>query len=315
MDDVRKAIYAVAKSVEKHIKRTSETKYQPLAFKSKDFKDLVANRDYQDVLNDDLPDDQYAAIQERDGKKYLVFDTDNIPRSVLLEHSATFEALHKRCKGFAIEHREGIAKVMNEDDGIVDRVFNRFEDRIPRRLLPVLEEALVLRALEQEQNLHQETVYQWRGEIADKYKENGNDPEEAQNLISLCSAGYLDENDVFDDMYTDMVANGSKTKSEYKSLFNRYVSQNPFVVFVSSYGRSADEVCGKVNDKLSKIHRWEGSPGFVEVCGKGRNSHKVVEDVREKIDFSGEVSSRHNPEIEQLIIRFKPPVSDYVRHN
>ncbi|MBO4249280.1 hypothetical protein IL252_15805 [Halomicrobium sp. IBSBa] len=311
MDDVRDALYALAVGTLDYINESDDTKYGPIAREEKEFIDLVKNGNYDDVLDADLQEEKYAEIKKQGDKRILIFDTDNIPEVVLQNHSETFQALHKRCNGFAIEHRRGIARVMNEDKGLVDEVFRLWEDRIPSHYLPVLEEALILRALELEENLHQQTVYQWRREISDNYANNGRDPNEAQNLISLCSTGYLDEGNVFDNMYTDMVENGTRSKDEFKDVFSKYVDQNPFAVFVRSRGRSTDKICGDLRDKLDVIHEWEESPGFVELCGKGENTHNTIIEVRNEIesDFDGKMRTRRNPGIDQIIVMFEPFVT------
>lgn len=310
MDPVREAVQAIATSTIDYLKRADDTKYGPIARDARDFVDLVHNAHYEDVLNADLEDGKYADVQDRNGSPYLIFDTDNIPEEVILSNSEVFKALHKRCNGFALEHRRGIAKVMKQDDNPIDEILNRLQGRIPSRFLPVLEEALVLRELEREQNLHQETVYQWRGEIASKYSDRGHDPDDAQNLISLCSTGYLDQGDVFDEMYDKYVANGGKSKSDYQHLMGTYVSKNPFAVFVRSNGRTIDEICSDTKDKLDIIHRWECSPGFVEICGKGSSTYGDVNEVKEKLErnFEGSIKTRHNPHLEQLLVRFEPTV-------
>lgn len=307
MDDLRSAVRAVAASLIVHIRRNDDTKYGPIATRATEFKQLVVESEYEDVRVGDLPSSQYAAIKQIDGIIYLVFDTDNIPKEVLIEHRDVFTDLHKDLDGFALENRGGMAKAIKSDDSI-DSVFDRYETRIPRELLPVLEEALVLRATERKQNLSLGTVYDWRGEIADKHRSRGNDPQDAQHLISLCSTGYFDENDVFDQMHTDLVKNGIKKEREYKNIIGMYIKQNPFAVFVRSSGMTAEDICTLVINKADKIERYPWSPGFIDICGKGKGTHHTIDQVKNKLEneYDAEVTEHRNQEIEQYILRISP---------
>lgn len=314
MEQLREALRALAISTKEAITSDDDSKYGPIAQREREFIELVKDHHYEDVVVKDLPDQQYARIEEVDGTLIFVFDTDNISQDVLARNSELFKALHKRLNGFSIIHRRGIAKILSEDDGVVESVFNLFHDRVPRRLLPVLEEALVLREMDKKQSLHKETVFQWRKEIAGSHSERGHDPEEAHNLISLVSIGYLDEGDVFDTMYSQLVEEGTMGKDGYKGLFSKYVNNKPFAEIVQNEGDSVDEILSNLKEKLDQIYRWEGSPGFVDLCGKGNRTHDTIREVRNEIrpGFGGKIKTRHNEDIDKLVIRFEPPVENHV---
>lgn len=305
MDDVRRAVLAVADSLLEHTKQKDSSKYGPIASQESDFRELVKKGEYEDVKIGDLPAGQYGSIREINGVNHLVFDTDNIPEEVLLENSELFLESHESRDGFAMEDRGGIAKATKAGDDLVDNIFNRYRDRMPRRLLPVLEDALVLRVTDQNQNLSRGTVYDWRGEIADNHKNRGHDPQEAHHLISLCSIGYFDENNVFDDMYSDLVENGVKTKEDYKKILGKYVNKNPFAVFVRASGMTKEEICALTVNKTNSIGKFPGSPGFVDICGKGEGTHDIIEEsYRElKEEYDAEMREMRNPELEQYLVR------------
>jgi hypothetical protein len=308
MDDVRQAVHAVAESLITHIRREDNTKYGPIATEETKFKELIKDGEYEDVRVGDLPANQYGAIKKVDGVDSLVFDTENIPNQILIEDSNKFLSLHKKSDGFAVENRGGIAKAMKTNEDLVETIFNRYEARLPQRLLPVLEEALILRTTEQTQSLSRGTVYDWRGEIASKHRERGNDPQEAQHLISLCSTGYFDKGNVFDEMYTELVENGIKAKEDYKEILGMYVRKNPFAVFVRSNGMTAEEVCALTIDKAMKIDRYPGSPSFIDICGKGNETHDIINQARNELnrEYEAEMTAYPDQELEQYILRVSP---------
>lgn len=305
MDEVRVAIRAVAESLITHLKRTDETKYGPIAVKEFQFKQLVEEGQYEDVHIGDLPAGQYGVVKNIDGIDCLVFDTDNIPQEVLIENSELFLELHEQSNGFALDHRGGIAKTFKMDQEQMDAIFDRNENRVPRRLLPVLEEALILRFTEQRRNLSRGRVYDWRGEIASAHGKRGNDPQEAQHLISLCSTGYFDSGGFFDELYDDLVVNGIKTQEEFKEIVDVYIRKNPFAVFVRSSGMTAEDVCALATNKANKIGDYPGSPDFIDICGKGTGTHSVIDQSRDILeeDYNADVHPYRNQELEQYIIR------------
>lgn len=311
VDEVRAMLQATARSAFEYIRRAVNTKYKAVAFNEREFWTLVNEGDYEVVVNDDLPDNKYAKIESRRGEDTLIFDHTNLPGPVLDDFTRRIKRIHKSQNGFELEHRFGIKDAVN--DPSVDQVYNRWKNRIPPKYLPVLEQALILRVTERQQDIDQNTVYEWRGEVADGYGDRGHDPADAQTLISMCSTGYFDENDVFDMMYTDMVENGSTSIDEFQSLFDKYVSESPFAVFVRSDGRSTEDICKELSEKLSIINEWDGTPGFVEVCGKGEDAHETVRQVQQRAGdgFEGDVQISINQDIDQLIIRFSPPLSTY----
>jgi hypothetical protein len=308
MDDIRHPILAVATSLVSHVKTSSDdTKYGPKAIKENEFIDLVAEESYEDVLVGDLPAGRYGAIKTQDGIETLVFDTENIPREVLIENADLFKNLHEAADGFAIEERRGIAKAIKEEGGIVDSVYDSYHDKIPSKFRTVLEEALILREADRRRNLTRGTVYDWRGEIADEYKEHGNDPQNAQNLISLCSVGYFDEDNVFDDMYEDLVKNGIKDKQEFVDIMSLYICDNPFAVFVRSTETNADETCVLALDKAKKIDKFPGYPKFIDICGKGSGTYSILEKAKTQLEteHGAEITVRDQTEIQQRVLRIK----------
>ena len=307
MDDVRQAVQAVSESLIAHLRQNDDTKYGPLVTDETEFKTLIEEGDYEDIRIGDLPSDQYGAVKEIDGIDFLVFDTDNIPIEVLLENSEIFSDLHGKNNGFPLEDRGSIAKVVKSNEA-VGTTFNRYRDRLPHRLLPIFEEALVLRETERKQNLSRGTIYDWRGEIATKHGDQGHDPQEAQHLISLCSTGYFDKDDVFDEMYTELVENGIKTIDDYKDTIGMYIKKNPFAVFVNSSETTIDEACTLAVSKAGKLGDFPGSPSFIDVCGKGKGTHDLLDKVRGELsaEYGANVERFRNREIEQYILRIDP---------
>ena len=322
MKEVVEALEKLAEAASAHLREASDTKYGAVARSARELKQLAREREYEDVLDADLPPGQYADISTLDENDVLLVDTDNIPvrelvdgarnpnsKSEYVDLLIAFKQLHKVTDGFPIKNRRGIAKVMKSEEEVIDEVIDLFRDRIPSQLLPVLEEALVLREMDRVKGLSQDEVRDLRYEIGNQYSEKGNDPQEAQHLVSLCSMGYLDDGDVFDQMYDSLVVEGDKTQEEYRDIFKRYVNKNPFAVFVRPQDKSVEDIVEEATDKSSQILRWPGSPEFVEICGKG-SARDLVSDVYEELEgvFDGEIEKYRNDDLEQYILTLYPEV-------
>jgi len=244
----------------------------------------------------------------------LVFDPENIPRDVLLEHAEKFETLHERHDGFAVNNLLGVATVMQRREEWIDGYLERLRNRISYKFHPVLEQALVLRAITEDRNIHHLTISSWRWEIGNKYKqETGCDPQEAQHLVSFCSVGYLDEDAVFDEIYDDLVVDGEYSDEDFRSLFESYVSESPFAVFVNPQKDSVTELKNAVTNRLDNIYEWGGSPGYVELCSRGKDAHDLAQAVESDIDPEYDTNITHKtPGAGQQIIRFNPDMQSYV---
>lgn len=305
METIHAAFRAVADSVLNSETKKDDSKYGPIARQEHEFQELLQQEDYENYLISSLPADRYATYKEIDGVSTLVVDTITIPQHILLEHQEIFQKAYEQMGGMAIEGRGGIASALNTN---VNEVYELNENRIPRQLLSVFEEALVLRGVEYRKNLSRGTIYDWRGEIANNYRKSGGDPQHAQNLISLCSTGYFDKGNIFDQMYGDLVRTGSKSIQDYRHIVADYIKENPFTVFVRSDGMSGREVYHAVRGKIGEIDQWPASPGYVEICGKGSDTHPKIDDARDLLskncDF--EMSTRWNKSVEQKILRVCP---------
>lgn len=228
-----------------------------------------------------------------------------------MEYSDQFQEAFEQMGGIAIGNRSGIAPALNNEGSSANEVYELNESRIPYSLLPVLEEALVIREVDRRKNLSRGTVYDWRGEIADNYSSSGRDPQVAHNLMSLCSTGYFDRDDVFDRMYIKLVQEGSTSIQEYRHIIARYIKENPFAVFVRADGMSGRDVYhtarGKIED-IGKSDRYPASPGFVEICGKGHGTHPIIDDARDLLsdEFDFTMSIRRNRAIDQKILTIIP---------
>jgi len=301
MEDIYSAFSAVADSLLSSRKEDDDSKYGPVARKEHEFNNLLEEQDFENYFISRLPAGRYATAKEIDGVKTLLIDTETIPKSVLMEHSGKFEQAFEQMGGIAIGNRSGIAPAVDS----VDEVYKLNEGRIPTQLLSVFEDSLVLRSVERRKNLSRGTVYDWRGEISSNYSSSGHDPQVAQNLISLCSTGYFDEKDVFDQMYIELVQDGSHSIQEYKNIVGDYIKENPFAVFVKAQGMSGRDVYHMAKGKTEDIDRYPASPGFVEICGKGQETHPIIDDARdllsENCDF--DMTTRRNRTIDQKILR------------
>jgi hypothetical protein len=305
MEKIHAAFRAVADSVIDSLKEEDKTKYGPIARKEREFQALIEQQDFENYLISRLPADRYATIKEIDGIRTLIVDTVTIPQHILIEHSDKFQEAYEQMGGMAIGNRSGIAPALSSESGDVNEVYELNEGRLPRQLLSTFEAALVLRAVDRRKSLSRGTVYDWRGEIAEDYGSSGRDLQVAQHLISLCSTGYFDHGDVFDRIYTELVEQESMPLQEYKRDVARYVKENPFAVFVRADGMSGRDVYHMTRGKVEEIDEYPASPQFVEICGKGQNTHPIIDDARdllsENCDFN--MITRRNRSIDQKILR------------
>jgi hypothetical protein len=307
MEDIHAAFNAVADSLLSSKKGEDDSKYGPVARQEHEFQDLIEQQEFENYFISRLPADRYATIKEIDGVRTLLVDIETIPEHVLLQHSDKFKEAYEQMGGAAVGNRSGIAPSLES----VDEVYELNEGRLPRQLLPVFEEALVLRSVERRRNISRGTVYDWRGEVASSYSSSGHDPLVAQNLISLCSTGYFDEEDIFDKMYTELCLDGSSSIQDFKSTLTRYIKENPFAVFVKADGMSGRDIFHLSRGKIQDIDKYPASPGFVEICGKGQETHPIIDDARDflsdKRDY--DMSTRRNRTIDQKILRIIPKSS------
>jgi len=307
MEDIHAAFSAIADSLLSSKEEEDDSKYGPVAQQEHEFQRLIDQQDFENYFISKLPAGRYATIKEIDSVRTLLVDTETIPQRILIQHSDKFEEAYEQMGGMAVGNRSGIAPSLNS----VDEVYELNEGRLPRPLLPVFEEALVLRGVERRRNLSRGTVYDWRGEIANSYSDSGHNPQVAQNLISLCSTGYFDQEDVFDQMYTELCLDGSSSIQDFKSTLARYIKENPFAVFVRAEGMSGRDVYHMARGKIEHIDEYPASPGFVEICGKGHETHPIIDDARDllsdKCDY--DMSTRRNQTINQKILRIIPESS------
>lgn len=301
MEDIHSAFSAVADALLEFKRKNNDSKYGPIARKEQELKQILEERDFENYFISRLPAGRYAKIKDIDGVRTLLVDTETIPQRVLVEHSDKFEEAFEQMGGMAIGGRSGIGPAIDS----VDEVYEMNENRLPRQVLPVFEEALVLRGVERRRKLSRGTVYEWRGEIASSYSTSGHDPQVAQNLISLCSTGYFDKEDVFDQMYTELVRDGSSSIQDYKNIVARYIKENPFAVFVKADGMSGRDVYHIANGKIQDIDQYTASPGFIEICGKGQETHPIIDDARDLLsdNYDFDMRTRRDRTIDQKILR------------
>lgn len=278
MEDWRQPLFAIAQALKDSL--TNDISEDVIVDEAESFIRLIQEGDYDRIDSGDLPANQYATIKTRDGIPTLVFDPENIPKEVLFEASGEFTEAHKITNGFALEDRGPIAEATKTEGsgGVIDKTYHFYKDIIPQRFLPVLRNALVLRVASRNQSISRGRVYDWRGEIAGSHQEHGHDPQEAHNLISLCSSGYLDEERFFYTLYQERVLQGQLTVDEYKRIFDEFVRELPFTVFVQTFAMSANDVFSMAENRAYQLDKYQEAPEYVEVCGRGERAYTIIDD-------------------------------------
>lgn len=281
MDDWREPLIEIGRALKDKFSTSGDTSQRDPS----EFLRLISEGEYYRIHAGDLPAGQYAEIKKMRGISTLVFDPENIPAEILLEARETFNQTYEDLDGFALEGRGSIAAAIRsgEADQLFERIYDYYEYKIPRRFLPVLEDAITLRVVEQNENISQGELYDWRGEIADNHKDRTHDPKEAQNLISLCSAGYFDEGEYFKDLYATMVVDGPWDDRQYEEVFEKYVKNKPFVVFTKSDDMDYEEVCTLAIDKSIKLNKYPAPPGYIDLCAKGSDAIATIERAFEEL--------------------------------
>ncbi|MDS0243412.1 MULTISPECIES: hypothetical protein [unclassified Haloferax] len=281
MDPWRDALIALGEALQ-------EIKYRHSKYEitTGSFLDLVTNGDYDQARAGDLPAGNEAKIQEIRGIKTLVFDPENIREEALIEAGGQFSSAFIESNGFSMDASNGIATAIKTEGsgGILDEIFEYYCDKIPGRFLPVLKEGLTLRIAEEENNYSRFEVQSRKYEIASAHKERGHDPNEAYSLVSLCSAGYLDQGRLFREIYDGYVERGSWTEIQYQELFEIYVSEKPFVVFVQADGDDYKDIYHKCLGKSRDVDKYEPAPEFIDIRGKGDDAETTIEKTLEYID-------------------------------
>ncbi|QSG06090.1 hypothetical protein [Halapricum desulfuricans] len=304
MEDIDAAFQAVADSLIDFVREEDSSKYGPVARKEEKFLHLIQEKSYENYYISRLPADRYATVKEIDGIRTLIVDTIEIPDEVLMENRNLLSEAFESQGGLAIGQRSGIAPEINNEKSNSNTVYELNESRIPSQLLPVLEEALILREVDRRKSLSRGTVFDWRGEIAASYADSGHNPEHAQNLISLCSAGYFDVDNVFDEIYTELVVNNGESLQDFKQIVAKYIKNNPFAVFVRA-DSTASDIYHATKGKIENIDEYPASPGFVDICGKGTSTHAIIDSARDRLesDSTLQMETHRDQSIEQKILR------------
>lgn len=248
--------------------------------KAEEFIDLLESEEYRRIRVGDLPAKKYGQIKDERGSSVLVIDTENIPQKILLSAASEFESIHELVNGFAIGDRAGIAEAAKTEGtgGLVDEIYSKYRQKLPRRFLPVLKDALVLRVADRNERITQGEIYDWRGEIAGDHIDRGHDPAEAQNLISLCSAGYFDSDRHFDKLYQTNVEHNDWDTTKYKEVANIHIQNNPFAIFVSTGGMSPIEIYDLARQKADRLDGFPAPPRHIDICGRGDETRAIIQD-------------------------------------
>lgn len=107
----------------------------------------------------------------------------------------------------------------------------------------------------------------------------------ARNLPSLCSAGYLDEGELFRQMYYEF----EPDYEAYQRFFDKLVRHRPFVIFVRS-NTIASEIHDLIDSKSNHLDRLSSefnniqTPTAIEVRGIGSSAHEKIMSGREMLE-------------------------------
>jgi len=281
MDPWRDALIALGEALQEL--KYCRSKYE---ITSGSFLELVEHGDYERARAGDLPAGNEAKIRNIRGTKTLVFDPENIRKQALIEAGDKFLNAFVESNGFSVDASNGIATAIKTEGsgGILDEIFEFYRDKIPGRFLPVLKEGLALRIAEEENNYSRFEVQSRKYEIASAHKNRSHDPNEAYSLVSLCSAGYLDRDRLFREIYEGYVERGSWTEIQYQELFEIYVTEKPFVVFVQADGDDYKDIYHKSLGKSREVDDYDPAPEFIDIRGKGDDAEAIIEKAVEYID-------------------------------
>lgn len=221
-----------------------------------------------------------ARLNREEGRDILYLDPEQLPDGALERFAPQFRQSYEEEDGFPLEEFGDVASVANLRGGSKDR-FDFFRDKIPEEYRTVLKEALVLNRLTERTEIQREAVREFRGDIADAYRDRaGGDPADAQTLCSLCGGGYFSEGALFERLYRDKVEEERWSEEDYQDFFYTAISECPFAVFVTP-----DAEPRPIYDEV--IHEWirkdnyKYHPGFVDIHAKGNWARPVLRDTME----------------------------------
>lgn len=158
----------------------------------------------------------------------------------------------------------------------------------------MLESALYLNQAVAERDVSRGEVRRRKKQIADKY---GN---EAYAVASLCSAGYFDEDRLFQNLYHELDASGADT--EYEEAFVTLATNKPFVVFVQTED-TPREVHDTVLMKSLRRKDYDVDISFIDVRGINPSNHRTIEEAVAMLenDYEGLSYERRSSDHEMVV--------------
>ncbi|WP_216086539.1 hypothetical protein [Halovivax ruber] len=175
----------------------------------------------------------------------------------------------------------GLYLSIRASKGDVNDVMDFFDPVLTSAQSSMLEEAYHLSKYFDNFNVDPNEEYERRGKLGDKYDTP------AQNVPSLCSAGYFEEHGLFRDIY-DQLSDSDTQDKDFQDLFNDLIRNRPFVIFVSGGADlSVGELRYLVLQKSNHLDTLPVDIEYIHVRGMGHGPEEKVSELKQVLDEGG----------------------------
>ena len=165
--------------------------------------------------------------------------------------------------------------------GDVDEVMAFFDPILSPSQSSMLEEAYHLSKYFDNFNVDNGEEYERRGKLGDKYGSA------AQNVPSLCSAGYFEKHGLFRDLYGQL-SDSSTRNEDFQDLFDDLVRHRPFVIFVRGGSKlGTDELRRRISQNAAHLDKLPVDIDYLHVRGMGGEPKEKISDLKGRLDEEG----------------------------
>lgn len=179
-------------------------------------------------------------------------------------------------------------------------ILDFFDGLIYDRYHQILEKALYLRGVIEQNELTKQQIDKRKNDVADRL---GGD---AHYIANLCTAGYFDEDRTFREIYQQMYMGEGYQEHEFKDAFVIIVTEQLLCVFVER-DQSVYEVKQDVRGTLAKYQREDPPNNYVDIRGIGDHCENIIDKVVSDLEdeyFGFDATEFH--EGDQRVIRIHP---------
>jgi len=168
----------------------------------------------------------------------------------------------------------------NVTDEKIQEIKRFFQSKIFTSDYLLLQSSLTLdRAMnaESEEGMTDAELKRRKRELADKYHDA------AFSLPSLCTSGYIDEGNLFREVYREMEEDAAYDVDDFDVAFRKLIRNKPFVAYAHNR-QSEEELTDIVRGKIDRHGQYDVPLPYIDVRGIGRQNHQKIREVMATID-------------------------------